>query len=128
MNELVSELDYHRLKADPGRWMAWLATHDSGDPVFENKARDLMGTWTREDYKAAGEWLVGLQPGPSRESITLSYLETVAPYDVDAATQWARTLSPEKQPDALRRIHQALLKKDEAAARAFAESHHIADP
>ncbi len=125
---LALGLNYHQTMADTGKWLDWMTTQFAKDSRNEDNTRNLIRNWTENDYKAAGEWLAKSPAGPQKETATLSYLETVAPYDPDVAVQWAGTLPADKQADAMKDIHQALEKKDKAAAEDFAKRHGIAKP
>ena len=61
--------------------------------------------------------------GPIKEIATISYLETVAPYDPEVAAQWAATLSADMRASSMRNIYESLKRKDEAAAEDFATRH-----
>jgi hypothetical protein len=127
---LSRSLRYHETKADTGKWLDWMAARQPVGADHEGSTGSLVRQWTRNDYKAAGEWLAGSPAGPPKESATIAYLETVAPYDPEVAAQWARTLPGEKAAESIRKIHQTLADKDPDAAKAFAERHglEIADP
>lgn len=125
---LSSGLHYHQTKADTGKWLDWMASQPADERHSKDTTRDLVQNWTANDYKAAGEWLAKSPAGPLKETATLSYLETVAPYDPDVAAQWAGTLPADKQAVAMKNIHEALQKKDKAAAEEFAKRHGIAKP
>lgn len=124
---LMEGLHYHMTKADTGKWLDWVSSQPSGNKESKDTTRNLVRNWTENDYKAAGEWLANAPAGPLKETATISYLETVAPYDSDVAAQWAGTLSGEKKADALRHIRDALKGKDKPAAEEFAKRHGITD-
>jgi hypothetical protein len=122
---LAKGLDYHVTKADTGKWLDWVSSQPDDGKKLENTTRNLVRNWTEGDYKAAGEWLARSPAGPLKETATISYLETVAPYDPEVAAQWAGTLSADKQARSMKRIHDALKHKDQAAAEEFANRHGI---
>jgi hypothetical protein len=127
------KLNYHSTKADTGKWLDWIASNQptTQDPEAaeksENTTRNLVRNWTENDYKAAGEWLTATPAGPHKETATMAYLETVAPYDPEVAAQWAATLTGDKKTSAMRRIHQALKTKNSKAAVDFATQHGLSD-
>lgn len=89
-----------RTGADTGKWIGWMSAKlPAGE--WEEKAGEMMGHWTRSDYKAAGLWLGQAQDGPARQAAVMSYARTVAPYDAAAAAQWAATLPPGKEREEL---------------------------
>lgn len=91
---LVDGVSYSVTKAETGQWIEWLGKTMSG-PQLELRVRALMSDWTRADYQAAGTWLNSIVDGPVKQSAVQGYVEAVAPYDPQTATQWAETLAPE---------------------------------
>jgi hypothetical protein len=124
---LAENLNYHTTKADTGKWLEWVSTQGLDSDKSNRNTKNLVSEWTRNDYKAAGEWLATSPAGPMKESATMAYLETVAPYDPDVAAQWAQTLTGDKKTASMKSIFKALKKKDEAAAEEFAKKHGISD-
>ena len=125
-NGIVVDIQYHRTKADTGKWLDWIGGRNDSKSM-QDVTRNLVRDWTRSDYKAAGEWLAGAPAEPNKEAAVISYAETVAPYDSDVAAQWAETLSGERRVDALKRIYSALKSKDPAAAGEFAKSRGLSE-
>lgn len=126
----MDQLGYHITKADTGKWLDWISTNAGTVGVSdksESATRNLVRNWTQNDYKAAGEWLASAPAGPQKETATIAYLETVAPYDSDVAAQWADTLTGEKKTEALRKIHITLKNKNPQAAEDFANKHGISN-
>ncbi len=76
---------------EKGQWIEWMGENLSKDRSGD-RISDIMRSWTRTDYRAAGEWLAGTPEGDTRNSAVKSYAETVAKYDPKTATQWALTL------------------------------------
>jgi len=122
---LAQSLNYYQTKGDTGKWLDWISTRSAAGNEAESTTRNLVRQWTQKDYQAAGEWLAQAPAGPVKESATMAYLESVAPYEPEAAAQWAATLPAEKQKQAYLGIYQALKRKDEAGAEAFAAEHGI---
>ena len=122
------DLNYHQTKADTGKWLNWMDTQFLDGNNSETTTRNLVQQWTENDYKAAGEWLAKSPAGPQKETATLSYLRTVAPYDPEVAEQWAATLPADKKTEAMKDIHEALQRKDKTAAEDFAKRHGITKP
>ncbi|MDP3851601.1 MAG: hypothetical protein Q8Q59_13925 [Luteolibacter sp.] len=123
--DMVQGLIYNRTKADTGKWLEWLSSQPIDGKKSENTTRNLVRQWTDTDYKAAGEWLAQAPAGPIKETATISYLETIAPYEPEVAAQWADTLPAAKQKDAMNHIYQNLKNKDQPAAEAFATKHGL---
>lgn len=124
-SDMAESLNYYHTKADTGKWLDWLSSPSLDGKKTENTTSNLVRQWTEQDYKAAGEWLAQAPAGPVKETATLSYLETIAPYEPEVAAQWAETLPAEKQKDAMGQIHQSLQRKDKAAAADFAARHGV---
>ena len=107
-------------KADTGQWIDWAADRLPAEKLSE-PVGILVRDWTREDYKAAGEWINATADGEVKQAAVRSYAETVAPYDPETAAQWAETLPAGKDRDrVLKRVRDEWKKKDEAAAAEFA--------
>jgi hypothetical protein len=113
---------------DTGKWVEWmgetLPAENSHDAI-----RNMVTTWTRDDYQAAGTWLAATPEGPARDSSVRAYAETVAGYDPETAAQWAATLPAGKDREqTMKSIYQKWPRDDEAskAARAaFGKAHGI---
>jgi hypothetical protein len=124
-NIASANLNYHQTKAETGKWLDWLSSQPMEREKSDNTTRNLVRNWTENDYKAAGEWLAQAPAGRLKETATISYLETIAPYESEVAAQWADTLPAEKQKDAMNRIYQKLKNMDHAAAEEFATKHGL---
>lgn len=97
---MAGDIEPWRTGKDTGRWIEWMSAKlPAGE--WEAKAGGMMEQWTRSDYKAAGLWLNQAEDGPARQAAVKSYARTVAPYDADAAAQWAATLPPGKEREEL---------------------------
>lgn len=125
--DMADRLNYHSTKADTGKWLDWMASQGVDSEKSRIRTQNLVRQWTQNDYKAAGEWLAKSPAGPPKETATMAYLETVAPYNPEVAEQWAQTLTAKGRPEAMRSIHNALKQKDPAAAEEFAKRHGIGD-
>lgn len=123
-NGIAVDIHYNRTKEDTGKWLDWIGGRDDSRTMLD-VTRNLVRDWTRNDYKAAGEWLAAAPAGSNKEAAVISYAETVAPYDPEVAAQWAGTLTSEKRTDALKRIQATLGSKDKAAAEDFAKRHGL---
>jgi hypothetical protein len=118
-------ITYNSKPEEKAKWIGWIS-ETLPPEKSASQVKQIVTHWTREDYKAAGEWLVAEPEGPSKNASIQAYAETVAPYEPETATQWALTLPAGKARDAtMKRIHLELKGKDEAAASAFAEKHGI---
>lgn len=82
---------------DTGEWLEW--TMSRAPEVAVTKVTATMEGWTKSDYKAAGEWLVGLPEGPLKRAAVLGYAGAAAPYDPEGAAEWVATLpaGPERR-------------------------------
>ena len=125
MKEFTGGLTNQVKAGEAGRWVEWI-----GEAIPHGEAngdiRNLVRTWTENDYQAAGKWLATAPDGPAKNTSIRSYAETVSKYDSGTATQWAMTLPPgEDRDETLKHIHENWPKDDEAAKDAFAKEHGI---
>jgi hypothetical protein len=125
--DMADRLNYHSTKADTGKWLDWMSSQGVNSEKTRIRTQNLVRQWTQNDYKAAGGWLAKSPASPLKETATMAYLETVAPYDPDVAAQWAQTLTGDGKGKAMRNIYETLKQKDQAAAAEFAKRHGIAD-
>jgi hypothetical protein len=121
----VQGLGYSKTRQDTGRWVEWLAGSvppaGLADPVSL-----LVGEWTHQDYRAAGEWLAKLPESPARAPAVEAYAGAVAEFEPAVAEQWALSLAPGDGREAtLRAVHQNWPAADPDGARAFAARHGI---
>ncbi len=110
---------------DTGKWIEWMGNTlppgKSDWPII-----DMMDTWTRQDYEAAGKWLVSSPEGPSRNAAIRGYAQTVFKHDPETAMQWIMSLPPgEERQQTLIFILRNRLRHDQEAAAAFAKEHGI---
>jgi hypothetical protein len=120
-----TNLSYQNTKEDTGKWLGWV---EESFPANEasNKTAEMMQQWTQNDFKAAGNWLNDAKEGQIKEAAVESYAKTVAPYEPQAAAQWALTLPEGSQrSELIKQVYRDWMKKDEAAAAAFAAEQGI---
>lgn len=86
--------------ADTGKWLEWM-NGKVPEETLKGKTDDLVEQWTRNDYKAAGEWIGTLSDGTAKNAAIKSFARTVAPYEPEAALQWANSLPAGKERDEL---------------------------
>jgi hypothetical protein len=86
--------------ADTGKWLEWM-NGKVPEETLKQKTDDLVQQWTRGDYKAAGEWIGTLSDGTAKSAAIKSFAKTVAPYEPEAAEQWANSLPAGKERDEL---------------------------
>jgi hypothetical protein len=125
LDKYTSDLNFHfdAVKVDARKWLNWLSSEQTSGKVSNKTVNHLVSNCTKTDYVAAGEWLTSIPTGPLKETATMSYLQTVAPYDSEVAAQWADTLPATQRVEALKSIHRQI--KDKAAAEAFLKTHGI---
>jgi len=110
---------------DSGAWLEWMEDKLPRNRL-EPKVESIVGHWTRQDYRGAGEWLAGLPEGPLRDGAAARYAREVAPYDPAAAAEWAATLPRgEARRELARRVHEAWREEDPGAAAGFARREGI---
>lgn len=101
-------------KDDTGKWIDWLA--DKLPPEQLGGKRDeMVSQWTRQDFKAAGDWINGSPEGPAKVAAVKSFAKTVAPFEPETALQWANTLPAGQERDELLRQIQDARKLGSAA-------------
>lgn len=107
MAEFARNIAPWQTKDDTGKWIEWMA--DKLPPAQLEEKRDQMVTqWTRQDFKAAGDWINGSPEGPTKVAAVKSFARTVAPYEPETAVQWANTLpAGQEREDLLRQIKEA---------------------
>jgi len=122
------QFSYNLKSAETGKWIDWLATA-LPDSRSSRSISGVVGNWTRDDYKAAGQWLLETPEGPAKNISIQAYAATVSSYEPETAEEWALTLPPGKDRDStLKAIHKNRPKTDaagKAAAAVFAEKHGI---
>jgi hypothetical protein len=91
-------ISYWQANADTGKWLTWMDGKVS-EHTLKRKTDELVRQWTNKDYKAAGEWIGTLADGPTKTAAIKSYAKTVAPYEPEAARQWANSLPAGKERD-----------------------------
>lgn len=112
-------------RAETGKWIEWI-----GEKLPPEKAKDniddIVRDWTRNDYQAAGQWLISAPAGPAKDAAIQSYAVTVSEYEPATAAQWAVTLPPGNDRDqTLKTIYRNWPKEDTAAREAFKQEHGI---
>ncbi|RYD21997.1 MAG: hypothetical protein EOP88_09450, partial [Verrucomicrobiaceae bacterium] len=67
-----------------GGWVECLSS--AGAEIFSGQpVQRMISHWTRNDYRAAGEWLLGTPDGPAKQAAVRAYAETVAHYEPEVA-------------------------------------------
>lgn len=125
LEKLSRILPYNVKLGETGQWLEWL-----GKTLPSGRADDginrMVSKWTEKDYRAAGTWLASAPDGSVKQTAVQSYAQTVAPYDPQAAVQWALTLPPgEMRQQTLVQIVVKWPREDAAGAEAFAKEHGI---
>lgn len=111
---------------DTGKWVEWMGTTLPAGKESESGIRSMVNNWTRNDYQAAGKWLVSTPDGPAKNVSIRSYAETVSEYEPETAAQWAMTLPPGKDREqTLKTIYQKWPDTDTTGKDAFAKEHGI---
>ncbi len=91
---------------DTGKWIDWMAVKLPADQR-DNRISPMVAHWTRQDHKAAGEWINSSPEGPAKMVAVKSFARTVAPFEPETALQWANTLPAGKEREDLLRELQA---------------------
>jgi hypothetical protein len=108
-----------------GEWIEWAAARLPAKKISSD-VESIAWSWTKKDYKAAGEWLNQAAEGPVKQAVVTGYAQVVAAQDPEVAAQWAVTLPAGKDRDrVLKRVRDEWKKKDEAAAAEFARKNGV---
>ena len=111
-----------------GEWIEWMGENLAGDKRKEEIAHN-MRNWTRNDYRAAGEWLATAPEGDTKNSAVKAYAQTIAEYDPATAAQWALTLPEgEERKSTLQSVHSNMPKdtpEQKAVREEFKEQYGI---
>ena len=100
MTEFARNVAPWQTKDDTGKWIEWM--EDKLPPEQLGEKRDQMvSQWTRQDFKAAGDWINGSPEGPAKVAAVKSFAKTVAPFEPETAVQWANTLPAGPEREAL---------------------------
>lgn len=111
--------------SDGGRWIEWMGENLPPEK-HDDRIKNAVGSWARDDYQAAGKWLATAPDGPTKNTAIRSYAETLARYEPEAASQWAATLPPGQQRDqTFQNIHDNWPASDPNGKAAFAAAHGI---
>jgi hypothetical protein len=98
----------------------WMADKLPSDKLA-TKVDTLISEWTRNDYRAVGEWIVESPEGPAKQAAVTAYAAGLAPHEPLSAAQWVLTLPAGKvREKLLRNIHTEWKRKDQPAAAEFA--------
>lgn len=91
MEKFAESISTWQSSADTGKWIDWMA--DKLPPGQLGPKRDeMVSQWTRQDFKAAGDWINNSPEGPAKIAAVKSFAKTVAPFEPETAVQWANTL------------------------------------
>jgi hypothetical protein len=125
LDSFASGLRSYVKSDEVGKWIEWIGGKlppEKADARIEN----LVSSWTRNDYQAAGKWLASAPDGPAKIAAVSAYAGTVSEYEPETAAQWALTLPPGKDRDqTLKTIYENWPKGDTAAREAFKQEHGI---
>lgn len=107
-------------REDVGKWFEWAAQRFPMEEVSGYMEWQLKKC-IRYDYRSVGEWLNGTSEGPLKQLAARNYAEMLAPYEPEAASQWALTLENGNQRQkTLQAIQREWQKKDAVPADEFA--------
>lgn len=96
---------------DPAPWLEWLRGLLPEEKMAE-KMREIIPQWTRRDYSAVGAWLNGQPAGKAKDEAILSYAETLAPAEPEAAQRWLEVLpDSDKKLELLKTVREAIAQK-----------------
>lgn len=108
---------------ETAQWIGWTQENLPAGQAGES-IRGMVKRWTKNDYKAAGEWLAAQPAGDARNVSVTTYAETIARYEPAAAAEWAMTLpAGAAREDTMRKIYNNWPKRDPAGRVAFGREH-----
>lgn len=87
---IMNGLHYHSAKEEISSWLDWLDEKDT--PEYAGKSKQLMRQWAYEDFRAAGEWVNGLEKGARRDEAAYQYASALKDHEPEAAREWAQSL------------------------------------
>lgn len=106
MAEFAESISPWQTGGNTGKWIDWMAGKLPPEELGP-KIDEFVRQWTRQDFKAAGEWINRSPEGPAKVAAVKSFAETVAPFEPETALQWANTLPAGKEREDLIRDLQA---------------------
>lgn len=128
LGTMASTISYTAKTSEKGQWISWMGDNlakGTGDQHIISSVTN----WTRQDYRAAGEWLATLPEGRTRVSSVKGYVQAVAKYDPDTANKWALTIPEGKdRQDTFESLYRNMPNKtrEEKLTRdAFRQQHGI---
>jgi hypothetical protein len=104
--EFAESISPWQTGGNTGKWIDWIAGKLPPEELGP-KIDEFVRQWTRQDFKAAGEWINSSAEGPAKVAAVKSFAETVAPFEPETALQWANTLPAGKEREDLIRDLQA---------------------
>lgn len=112
---MARRIESYAKSSEKGQWIVWIGENLSGEDR-DRQIEAMMRSWTRNDYRAAGEWLAAAPEGPAKKASVSSYAKTVAPHDPQTAAQWALTLPPgESRKETLTAVYESWPQDDPAS-------------
>jgi hypothetical protein len=96
---LLNAITIERSNPETGRWIEWSGKH-LPESMRDQQVESMISKWTTRDHLAAGEWLAALPNSPTKVAAAAGFAKTVAPFEPDAAMEWAQTLPPGPARDA----------------------------
>lgn len=114
---LAQHIGYNSKTEEKGQWIEWMGENLSAKDR-DRQIESVMQSWTRNDFRAAGEWLAAAPESAAKKASVAAYARTVAPHDPMVAAQWALTLPPgEKRKNVLSSVYE-IWRDDESANHA----------
>ena len=100
----------------------WLVAHSEAG-IRADVASELVTTWIRHDYNAAGAWLNANKAAPWRNTAVHAFATGIAKTEPATAFDWAATITdPGQCRSALEAIYPEWHRQDAAAANASVEN------
>ena len=121
--EFFKGLNYYDQKENVKGWLNWMV---ESRVLSSTVSQNLLRGWTRDDFRASGEWINTLEKGSQRNQAVGTYARTLAEHEPAAAATWVESLPEGAQRDRLRTdVYRHWEKKNPVAASAYAKRHGI---
>jgi hypothetical protein len=124
LKTVIGQWSYRNLENDMGNWIEWLSTKEQSAEC-DGRIRQWVEDWTKNDYRAAGDWLCSSSTRAQSISIN-AYAKAVGAAQPEYAEHWAERLGDEDSRNAaIGIIYQELKQTNSDSAAAFAKRNGI---
>ena len=127
LNRLMKTMSQSHVDASKRPAMLeWIGKTETDPTKLTEYTRNIIPSWTQQDFNGTGAWINQQPPGVMREAATQSFAETLAPHEPEAASVWALNLpASENRTKLLQKIRDSWKSKDPVASNVFATEHGL---